>query len=124
MKRVAREKLTIHRIIMMYQRYCLKAIAEREHYQGLNGYANRRLDKCVFGDDKPASRNCPVHCYQAAKREELKEIMRWAGPRMFWQTSCPAHSSHGGYKTFGVRASRSISPKNRFVGNAFLNPRW
>ncbi|EHC60813.1 hypothetical protein LTSEJOH_4128, partial [Salmonella enterica subsp. enterica serovar Johannesburg str. S5-703] len=25
------------------------------------------------------------HCYQPAKREEMKQIMRWAGPRMLWR---------------------------------------
>ena len=26
-----------------------------------------------------------MHCYQPAKREEMKQIMRWAGPRMLWR---------------------------------------
>ncbi|WP_420213628.1 nitrous oxide-stimulated promoter family protein, partial [Klebsiella pneumoniae] len=30
-------------------------------------------------------KQCPVHCYQPAKREEMKQIMRWAGPRMLWR---------------------------------------
>lgn len=55
------------------------------HYQALNAYADKRLDKCVFGENKPACKQCPVHCYQPAKREEMKQIMRWAGPRMLWR---------------------------------------
>lgn len=47
--------------------------------------AKKRLDKCVFGEEKPACKQCPVHCYQPAKREEMKQIMRWAGPRMLWR---------------------------------------
>ncbi|MDI8106979.1 nitrous oxide-stimulated promoter family protein, partial [Salmonella enterica subsp. enterica serovar Anatum] len=35
--------------------------------------------------EKPACKQCPVHCYQPAKREEMKQIMRWAGPRMLWR---------------------------------------
>lgn len=50
-----------------------------------NGYADKRLDKCVFGEEKPACKQCPAHCYQPAKREEMKQIMRWAGPRMLWR---------------------------------------
>lgn len=57
----------------------------RGHYQALNAYADKRLDKCVFGEEKPACKQCPVHCYQPAKREEMKQIMRWAGPRMLWR---------------------------------------
>jgi hypothetical protein len=49
---------------------------------GLLGYATRRLDRCVFGDAKPTCANCTVHCYAAAPREEVRVIMRYAGPRM------------------------------------------
>jgi hypothetical protein len=35
--------------------------------------------------EKLACKQCPVHCYQSAKREEMKQIMRWAGPRMLWR---------------------------------------
>lgn len=48
-------------------------------------YAQKRLDKCVFGEEKPACKQCLVHCYQPAKREEMKQIMRWAGLRMLWR---------------------------------------
>lgn len=45
-------------------------------------YARLRLDKCPFGTDKPACQQCPVHCYQPAKREQMRQVMRYAGPRM------------------------------------------
>jgi len=53
-----------------------------ENCAGLLGYATRRLDRCVFGDAKPTCANCAVHCYAAAPREEVRVIMRYAGPRM------------------------------------------
>ena len=53
-----------------------------EKCAGLLGYATRRLDRCVFGDAKPTCANCTVHCYAAAPREEVRVIMRYAGPRM------------------------------------------
>jgi hypothetical protein len=43
------------------------------------GLRTAALIKPVFGDNKPACKQCPVHCYQPAKREEMKQIMRWAG---------------------------------------------
>ena len=46
------------------------------------GYATRRLDRCVFGDDKPTCANCTVHCYSEAMREQVRAVMRYAGPRM------------------------------------------
>lgn len=45
-------------------------------------YATRRLERCVFGDAKPACTNCVVHCYGADMRAQVRAVMRWAGPRM------------------------------------------
>jgi hypothetical protein len=45
-------------------------------------YAKRRVERCVFGDAKPTCANCVVHCYKADMREQIRVVMRWAGPRM------------------------------------------
>jgi hypothetical protein len=45
-------------------------------------YATRRLERCVFGDVKPTCANCTVHCYSTVKREQIRVVMKWAGPRM------------------------------------------
>ncbi|HEY5643090.1 MAG TPA: nitrous oxide-stimulated promoter family protein [Woeseiaceae bacterium] len=45
-------------------------------------YAERRLQKCPYGVDKPTCANCPIHCYKPDRRERAREIMRFAGPRM------------------------------------------
>ena len=45
-------------------------------------YASRRLERCVFSDAKPTCTNCLVHCYSADRREQVRVVMRWAGPRM------------------------------------------
>jgi hypothetical protein len=51
----------------------------------LGNYARRRIERCVFGDDKPTCANCTVHCYKAVMRERVRQVMRWAGPRMLWR---------------------------------------
>jgi hypothetical protein len=53
--------------------------------QGLLNYANVRLDRCRFGEEKPTCAKCPVHCYQRDRREQIKTMMRYAGPRMLWE---------------------------------------
>ena len=53
--------------------------------QGLLDYANVRLDRCRFGEEKPTCAQCPVHCYQKARREQIKVVMRYTGPRMVWK---------------------------------------
>jgi hypothetical protein len=45
-------------------------------------YASRRLERCIFGDAKPNCADCTVHCYRADMRENIRAVMRWAGPRM------------------------------------------
>ncbi len=45
-------------------------------------YAEQRLKKCPYGEDKPTCAKCPIHCYKRAQREQAREIMRYAGPRM------------------------------------------
>lgn len=80
--RRAREQRTLEAMLRMY---C------RGHHPGgplcagcgvLARYAQRRLQRCVFGDAKPTCANCLVHCYNADMRARVREIMRWAGPRM------------------------------------------
>ena len=53
--------------------------------QGLLDYAGVRLERCRFGAEKPTCANCPVHCYQRTRREQVKAVMRYAGPRMVWE---------------------------------------
>ena len=48
----------------------------------LRAYAEQRLLRCPFGADKPTCNNCQVHCYRPEMRERVREIMRFAGPRM------------------------------------------
>jgi Nitrous oxide-stimulated promoter len=53
--------------------------------EALLDYATRRLDRCVFGDDKPTCVNCTIHCYSEAMREDVRAVMRYAGPQMVWR---------------------------------------
>jgi len=81
--RLARERKTVRAMIEMY---CA------DHHGGdglcrecaeLADYADRRLDLCPYGPDKFTCTNCPIHCYRPEPRERMREVMRYAGPRMF-----------------------------------------
>ena len=56
-----------------------------EECSHLLDYAFQRIDRCVFGFDKPACKDCPVHCYSPKMREKVKEVMKFAGPRMIYK---------------------------------------
>ena len=53
--------------------------------QALMTYASKRLAVCTFGEEKPVCAKCQVHCYGKAMREKVREVMRYAGPRMLWR---------------------------------------
>lgn len=53
--------------------------------QALLDYATVRLERCRFGVEKPTCAKCPVHCYLPKQREQIKEVMRYAGPKMLWR---------------------------------------
>lgn len=53
--------------------------------ENLMQYAERRLEKCPYGENKPTCAKCPIHCYRPAQREMARDIMRFAGPRMPWR---------------------------------------
>lgn len=85
--RLARELSTLRAMIAIH---CRDRHAPAEgsmcaDCRELLDYATRRLDRCVFGEDKPTCANCTVHCYGAARREQVKAVMRYAGPRMLWR---------------------------------------
>jgi hypothetical protein len=83
--RRARELKTLEAMMRMYCRHHHGGGPLCVECTGLAEYARRRLQRCVFGDAKPTCANCVVHCYRADERERVREMMRWAGPRMLFR---------------------------------------
>ena len=83
--RRAREFRTIAAMLQLYCRAHHGSTAFCPACADLHDYARRRLEHCVFGEAKPTCANCPVHCYSAGMRERVRQVMRWAGPRMLWR---------------------------------------
>ena len=82
MNRIEREKQTVQKMIELYCRHRLKQNTIPEEYQQLIVYAHTRLGHCRFGEDKPVCKKCPIHCYAPKERQQIREVMRWVGPRM------------------------------------------
>ena len=51
----------------------------------LLSYAEKRLAHCPFQENKPTCGNCTVHCYRKDCREQVRRIMRYAGPKMIFR---------------------------------------
>lgn len=73
----------MHMIEVMIKLYYSKneSIADIEENRMLT-YALKRLQYCQFGEEKTTCKKCPVHCYQPRYKEQMKQIMRYSGPRM------------------------------------------
>jgi len=83
-KRIGRESLTMTKMVDIYcdahhdsSRKTLCTVCKE-----FLDYAQLRLQKCPYGEDKPTCANCPIHCYKPARKAQARDIMRFAGPRM------------------------------------------
>lgn len=85
-RRRGREFKTIVAMLRLYCRARHHAVGDDlcPDCAGLRDYALQRLQRCPFGEGKPACGNCRVHCYKPDRREQVRQMMRWAGPRMVW----------------------------------------
>ena len=85
-ERLARERSTVAAMIGIYCRGHHGSGPDLcEECRELCDYAMRRLDRCPFGTGKPTCVNCTVHCYQPQRRDQIRQVMRYAGPRMLWR---------------------------------------
>ena len=48
----------------------------------LADYAESRIAHCPHMEEKTFCKFCKTHCYAPSRREDIRRIMRWAGPRM------------------------------------------
>ena len=85
-KREKKEKTTIKIMIGIYCKahHHLDSMEECSECGGLYEYALQRLEHCPHVVDKPTCASCKIHCYKPEKREHIRKVMRYAGPRMIW----------------------------------------
>jgi len=82
--RLRRERQTIESMFAIYCRdqHATPAGKLCASCQALQDYAIERLERCPFQENKPTCANCVVHCYKPEMREKVRQVMRYAGPRM------------------------------------------
>lgn len=85
-RRLARERATVTAMIHLT---CRARHGTRdtlcEVCQELQDFADFRLDRCPYQENKPTCANCLIHCYSPTMRERIRDVMRFAGPRMLWR---------------------------------------
>ncbi|WP_080797496.1 nitrous oxide-stimulated promoter family protein [Arabiibacter massiliensis] len=91
-KRRVREKRTISQMVALYcadnhdaavrteVAHCGEAVCP--DCARIDAYAVLRTERCRKMEVKTSCEECGNHCYAPAAREEIKQVMRYAGPRM------------------------------------------
>ncbi len=81
-RRIARESQTMRIMVGMYCRDVHHQKTLCPECAALMTYADERLVKCPFQEGTPTCAKCKVHCYRIEKREQVRTVMRYSGPRM------------------------------------------
>ena len=91
-KRRVREKRTISQMVALYcaGNHDAAARTERAHCgeavcadcAAIDAYAVLRTERCRKMDVKTSCEQCGNHCYAPEKRDEIRAVMRYSGPRM------------------------------------------
>lgn len=82
----AREKAVVNEMIALYCRHHHHTPKGQlcDDCAALSRYACERVDRCPFMETKTFCSNCRVHCYKPDMREQIRTVMRYAGPRMLY----------------------------------------
>ena len=84
--RLTREKRTVETMIRLFCRDNHETSGELcSVCDELLAYAFERLDWCPYEAGKTTCAKCPTHCFKPAMREEIRKVMRYAGPRMIFR---------------------------------------
>ena len=84
MSKIEKEKDIVK---FMIQYYCIKNHDKKEICMScidLIKYAHEKLSICPFGEKKTSCLKCKIHCYSKEKREEIRKVMSYVGPRMIY----------------------------------------
>lgn len=90
MGRDAREKRAREKevVSLMIRMYCRGRHGQKKGLcpgcRSLCDYAAQRIEHCPFMETKTFCSNCRVHCYAPKQREAIRQVMRYAGPRMLF----------------------------------------
>ena len=83
--RLLRELATIEAMTQIYCADHHHSAQPCQDCRAMIDYAAKRLAVCPYGDEKPVCAKCQIHCYGKTMREKVRDVMRYAGPRMIWR---------------------------------------
>ena len=82
--RVAKEKRIIESMITNFCFDMHKGSEVCPDCKELIEYADKKLLKCPFIENKPICSKCDIHCYNKNHKDQIKLVMRTMGPKMLY----------------------------------------
>lgn len=82
----------------------------------LDAYAALRTRRCRRMENKISCELCQNHCYAPEMQERIREVMRYAGPRMIWHHPIAA-IRHLATKCKRNRAAKRLAQTNKRCSN-------
>jgi len=84
--RIEREAKTVKAMIQLYcKNHHGLTVMDCDSCAELQNYAMDRLHNCPFHEGKTSCKNCPIHCYKPSVKDDIKQVMRYSGPRMMFR---------------------------------------
>jgi hypothetical protein len=91
--------------------------------EDLQHYAEQRLRHCPFQINKPTCGKCTIHCYRPGLRQQIRAVMRYAGPKMVFRHPLLAlRHLLGGRRTAPANALKKLRLPSSKVNNFKDNP--
>lgn len=76
-----KEKELVKTMIDLYYAHHVNPTEQKE----LLEYAMLKLDRCPKMATKSFCSQCEIHCYDKKRRELIRQVMRYSGPRMMFK---------------------------------------
>ena len=84
-RRMLSEKKTVRLMVDMYCFHHHSFNTLCDSCMDLLVYVNKRIESCMFGSSKPVCSDCSVHCFKPIYREQIRQVMRFSGPKMIYK---------------------------------------
>jgi hypothetical protein len=90
-RRLEREVKTVMIMIVMYYWRYHGGKGVCKNCRKLATYAEQRIRRCPFGENKPPCGKCEIRCLKPLMSSQIRDVMRFAWPKMLYRHPNPGH---------------------------------
>ena len=82
----AYEKIPIEKMVRLYCRKHHGSTELCDACKSLMTYSLERVEQCPLWPEKPTCADCSIHCFSNEKRDAIRQVMAYSGPRMLFSS--------------------------------------